>query len=82
MQKLFSYLVIFAIFSSEIPLEFHGSMRVVPIKYIMYFIAGINTKQFENILEEKYFAPLRILKLFIKFFVNPFVDVAFTFFDS
>ena len=48
----------------------------------MYFIADINTKQFENILEEKYFAPLRILKLFIKSFVNPFVDVAFTFFDS
>ena len=35
-----------------------------------------------NIPEEKYFAPLRILNLFIKPFVNPFVDVALAFFDS
>ena len=28
------------------------------------------------------FALLRILSLFIKSFVNPFVDIALTFFDS
>ena len=33
-------------------------------------------------LEEKYFAPLRILYLFIKSPVNPFVDINSTFFDS
>ena len=43
---------------------------------------GINTKQFWNIPEEKYFAPLRILNLSIKSFVNPSVDIALTFFDS
>ena len=32
--------------------------------------------------KEKYFAPLRILNLSIKYFVNPFVDIALTFFDS
>ena len=37
-------LVIFSIFSSDIPLDFHESIRVVPLKYLMYFLAGINTK--------------------------------------
>ena len=32
--------------------------------------------------EEKYFAPSRILYLFIKYFVNPFVDISLTFSDS
>ena len=32
--------------------------------------------------EEKYFARLRILNLFVKFFVYPFVDIALTFSDS
>ena len=41
------------------------------------FLAGIFTKQFWNIPEEKYFAQLRRLNLFIKFFVNPFADIAF-----
>ena len=35
-----------------------------------------------NIPKEKYFSPLRTLNLFIKSFVNPFVDIALTFFDS
>ena len=48
----------------------------------MYFFAGVNTKKFLNILEEKYFAPLRILNLFIKSFVNSLVDVTLTFSDS
>ena len=54
----------------------------MPLKYLMYFLAGINTKWFWNIPKEKYFAPLRIINLFIKHFVNPFVDIALTFFDS
>ena len=48
----------------------------------MYLLAGRNTKHFWNILEEKYFAPLRILYPFIKSLVSPFVDIASTFFDS
>ena len=81
-EKLLSDLVIFSIFSSENPLDFHESIQVNPLKYLTFFLAGINTKQFWNIPEEKYFAPLRILNLFIKSFVNPFVDIALTFFDS
>ena len=42
--KLLSYLVIFSIFSSDIPLDFHELIRVVLLKYLMYFLAGINTK--------------------------------------
>ena len=41
------------------------------------FLAGVNTKKFWNNPEGKYFAPLRILNLFIKSIVNPFVDNAF-----
>ena len=83
-----SWCKIVFLFSYICNIFFWNSIRIPRInasssnKIYMYFIAGINTKQFENILEEKYFAPLRILKLFINFFVNPFVDVAFTFFDS
>ena len=75
-------LVMFSILSFDIPLGFHDSIQVVPVKYLMYFLAGINTKWFWNIPEEKYFSSLRILNLFIKSFVNPFVDIALTFFDS
>ena len=39
------------------------------------------TKKF-NTLEEKYYAPLRILNLFIKSFVNAFVEISVAFFDS
>ena len=46
----------------------------------MYFLVCINTKLFWNNPEEKYFAQLRMLNLFIKSFVNPFVDAALTFF--
>ena len=42
--KFLSYLAIFSIFSSDIPLDFHDSTQVVPLKYLMYFLAGINTK--------------------------------------
>ena len=36
-------------------------------------------RYFWNIPEEKYFVPLRILNLFVKSFLNPFVDIAWTF---
>ena len=75
--KLLSDLVIFSIRSSDIPLDFHNSIWVVPLKYLV----GINTK-FWNIPKEKYFAPLRIQILFIKSFVNCFFDIVLTFFDS
>ena len=39
--KLLPDLAIFSIFSSDLPLDFHESIRVVPIKYLMY---GINTE--------------------------------------
>ena len=41
--KLRSDLVIFSIFSFDIPLDIHESIRVVPLKYLL-FLAGINTK--------------------------------------
>ena len=47
----------------------------MPVKYLMYFLASINTEKFWKIPEEKYIAPLRILNL-------PLVDIALTFFDS
>ena len=37
-------LVIFTLFRSDIPLDFHDSVRVVPVKYLMYLLTGINTK--------------------------------------
>ena len=42
--KLLSNLVIFSIFSSAILLDFHESIRVVPLKYLMYLFSGINAK--------------------------------------
>ena len=42
--KLLSNLVIFLIFSYNIPLDFHESIRVAPLKYLLYFLAGINPK--------------------------------------
>ena len=72
--KLIPDLVIFSMFSSDIPLDFCKSIRVVPLKYLMRFLDGINTKLFWNIPKEQYFAQLRILNLFIKLFVNPLVD--------
>ena len=80
--KLLSDLVIFSIFSSDIPLDFDESIQVMPLKYLMYFLAGLNTKWFQNIHEKKYFAPLGTLNLCIKSFDNPANNVALTFFDS
>ena len=42
--KFLPDLVIFSMFSSDIPLDFQESIRVVPLKYLMHFFAGINTK--------------------------------------
>ena len=44
--KLLSDLVIFSILSFEMPLDFHESMWVLLLKYLMYFSAGINTELF------------------------------------
>ena len=57
-------------------------IRVVPVKYLMYLLAVINTICFLNAPEEKHFAPLRVLNLFIKSFVNFFVALALTFDSS
>ena len=42
--KLLSDLVIFSICFCDIALDFHESVWVVPLKYLMYFLAAINTK--------------------------------------
>ena len=42
--KLLSDLVIFSLFSSDISWDFHDSVGVVPLKYLMFFLVGINTK--------------------------------------
>ena len=40
----FSYVFNISIFSLDIPLDFHELIRVVPLKYLMYFLTSINTK--------------------------------------
>ena len=42
--KLLSDLVIFSIFSPDIPLNFHELIRVVPLKYLIYLSAVIKIK--------------------------------------
>ena len=42
--KLLSDLIIFSIVSSQITLDFHESIRIVPLGYLMYFLTDINTK--------------------------------------
>ena len=53
---------LFSIFASDFLLEFHDLIWFVALKYLMYFLAGINTEWIWNVPKEKYFAPLRILK--------------------
>ena len=43
-SKKASGLVTFSIFSSDISLDFHELIRVLPIKCLIYFLADINTK--------------------------------------
>ena len=50
--KLLPDLAIFSMISFDIPLDFHKSIRVVPLKYLMYFLASTNAKQLSNIPEE------------------------------
>ena len=64
----FSYIFINFFWHSIRFLQFNPSS---PIMFMLW-----------NIPKEKYFSPLRTLNLFIKSFVNPFVDIALTFFDS
>ena len=45
----------------------------------MYSLTDIHTTQFCNTPEEKYFAPWKILYVFIISFVNLFVDISSTF---
>ena len=76
--------MIFSVFSSYFPLHYIRFPRInlssATKTFNFYFLAGINTKYFWNIPEGESFAPLRILNLFIKSFVYPFV--ALTFSDS
>ena len=48
----------------------------------MFFKQVQILNNFEIFLKKKYFASLRILNLFIKSFVNSFVDLALTFLNS
>ena len=41
--KLLSDLVICSILSSDIPLNFHDAIQVVPAKYLIHFLASKNT---------------------------------------
>ena len=43
-EKLLPDLVVFSIFSPDIPLDFHESIWVALLKYLMYFSAGISAK--------------------------------------
>ena len=52
------------------------------LKYGRYLLIDINTKYICNPSEKKnYFAPLRILYLFVKSFVNFSVDISLAFSD-
>ena len=42
--KLLSDLVIFSILSSDILFDFHDSIQVVPVKYLMYLLASLINK--------------------------------------
>ena len=43
--ELLSDLVTFSILSPYIPLFFHKSIQVVPLKKLMHFLPGINSKK-------------------------------------
>ena len=79
---MLSDLNVLSILSPEIPLDLHDSVQVVPLKYLIYLLAGINAKQNSNIPKEKYFTVLRMLNLFVESFVNLFVDTALNFLDK
>ena len=60
--KFLSDLVIFSIISSDISLDFHDLIQVVPLKYLIYILAGINPKLLGKTSEEKYFT--KFIRLF------------------
>ena len=45
-QKACLILLLFFIFSSDIPLDFQELIKIVPLRNFMYFLAGIKTKYF------------------------------------
>ena len=67
---------------SDNPIDFHDKTLDVLVKNLKYFLHKKYIKCFCNVLEEKYLVPLKVLYRFIKSFVNPFVDIASTFFDK
>ena len=79
---MLSYVVIFSILSSKSLIDFHDKTLDVLVTSLKYFSYEKYVKRLCNVPKEKYIAPLRILYLFIKSFVNLFVDIASTFFDS
>ena len=78
--KVLFDLVMFSIFSSNIPLDFHESIRVEPLKYLMYFLAGVNTKQSWNITEKKILCSIMNTKFIYQIFCEPFCWYCFSFF--
>ena len=62
--KLLSDLVIFSIFSTDIPLDFYESIWVVPLKYLMCFLTMYKYYICWNIPEEKLFT-ISLILLFI-----------------
>ena len=71
----------FIFFSYDNPVNFHEEILFLPVSKIKaYLVNVINTKSFCIPSIEKYFTPLRILYLFIKYAVNPFVDINLMFF--
>ena len=44
LRQVFCYLIIFSLLSSDIPLDFYELIWVVPLKYLMSFIASIYAK--------------------------------------
>ena len=79
---MLSDVVIFSVLSYESPIDFHDKTLNVLAKNAKYFLYEKYIKLFCNVPEEKYLAPLRTLYPSIKSFVNPFVGIASTFFDS
>ena len=53
----------FSIFSSDIPLDFHKWIQVVLPNYLMYPLAGTNTKELCNFPEKKRFCSIKSTKL-------------------
>ena len=66
--KLLFGVVTFSIFYSDIPLGFHESIRVVPLKYLIYFLADINTKYLWTFSWRKIFCSIKNTKFIYQIF--------------